>query len=139
MNKIYIATRGSEAGIIRHNKVRDALAPYYSLTFDWSIGMRENFAKGIRDTDLTFEQKRELAVIDRRGVLDADVVVYLEDEKSEGSAGEFCYAEHAGKTLFAVCAGIPRCLFVTLADRIFRTDEELVAFMIRQAEDVLDG
>lgn len=126
--KYYIATRGTEAGIVRARKVRDALsAAGHVWTLDWTIQMEANFATGKRDSDLTFEDKRAYAALDRKAVQDADVVIYLEDEKSEGSAGEFCYADAWGIPTIASCPGIARCLFVTWATHIVCTDEEAAA------------
>lgn len=130
--KFYIATRGTEAGIVRARKVRDALtAAGHVWTHDWTIQMEANFAAGKRDVDLTFEEKKAYAALDRDAVHAADWLIYLEDEKSEGSVGEFCYADATKRIgTVAVCAGIPRCLFVTLADYIVRTDEEAVALVL---------
>lgn len=128
MAYFYIATRGNEAGIARARAVRDALvAAGHTWTFDWTLDMEKNFAAGRRDTDLTFDEKQEYAVKDRDAVLLADIVIYLQDEKSEGSAGEFCYAEAKGIETIAVCAGVPRCLFVTLATHIVETDADAIA------------
>lgn len=137
MIPIYVASRGSEAGCARVRRVLDALAPHgFQSTLDWTIGMLANFAAGRRDVDLTFEEKREYATKDAKAVRDARIVVYLEDEKSEGSASEVGIALEAQKVVYASCAGVPRCLFVCLADKIFATDDELVAALINDYSDV---
>lgn len=135
--KYYIATRGSPQGIKRARAVRDALAAFgHDWTFDWTIAMERNFADGIRDTDLTFDGKKTYAALDRDAVKSADVLIYLEDEKSEGSAGEFCYADAWKIPTIVVCPGTtPRCLFMTWATHIVRTDEEAVALVLRWGED----
>jgi hypothetical protein len=136
--KYYIATRGSEAGIVRARKVRDALAAHgHVWTLDWTIQMEANFATGKRDSDLTFEDKRAYAALDRQAVQNADVVLYLEDEKSEGAAGEACFAIAYGVLLVAVVPNpIPRCLFVTMANWIFRTDDAAVGFVLSRASEI---
>lgn len=131
----YIATRGNEKGIARARKVRDALnALGYVWTFDWTLDMEANFAAGRRDTDLTLAEKTSYALKDRDAVQRAHVTIYLEDEKSEGSAGELCFANAFNRVLVVVAPGIPRCLFATLAAKFCGTDEEAVEWVHAHAE-----
>lgn len=135
----YIATRGNEKGIERARKVRDALnALGYVWTFDWTIDMEANFAAGKRDTDLTLAEKTRYAASDLAAVKRAHVTIYLEDEKSEGSAGELCLALAFNRVLVVVAPGIPRCLFATLAAHFSGTDEDAVAWVHAHA-DVIVG
>jgi len=128
MGKFYIAARGNEQGIARARVVRDALvAAGHTWTMDWTIDMERNFAKGIRDTNLSFDGKKTYAALDHDAVKTAEVFIYLEpDEKSEGAAAEFAYADAYDVQTIAVCAGVPRCLFVAWADHIVKTDAEAI-------------
>lgn len=131
MIPIYVASRGSESGCARVRRVIDLLAPHgFRATFDWTIDMLANFAAGRRDHDLSFEEKKAYAQKDAKAVREAQIVIYLEDEKSEGSASEVGIAIGTDKMIYASCPGTPRCLFACLADRIFKTDDELVAALI---------
>lgn len=143
---IYIATRGDAQGIARWRAIAAAvIAAGHQVTYDWTLDIERERARGVHDHDLTLEQRRPYAEKDFKGVFDADVFIYdAPHEKSEGAAYEMG-AHHMKRDLVqslvdagmqdlelmlpiaSIVIGDAKCLFASRSDHFVSTIDEAIA------------
>lgn len=145
--KVYIAGRGDAEGIARWRELAAlVIAAGHTITYDWTLDIERERAKGVHDHDLTLEQRRPYADRDARGVMDADVFVYqAPHEKSEGAAYEMG-AHHMKRDLIkflmqsfpileavlpvaSISVGDAKCLFASRCDHHVSTNDEVIALL----------
>lgn len=118
--RFYVASSSDDEGIRRTRElIAKAQAAGHECTCDWTLIVDRERAQAATDGVVPNPVLYRGAVLDRAGVRDAEVLIYLmPTRKSEGAAWELGYAhamhEGSGRGCTLVVGTQPGCLFTLL-------------------------
>lgn len=126
---IYIAGASRELDLVS-SYIDKVEASRHRINLDWTAAIRENMAKGLTDKDMSREDRKKHAEMDRDAVFHADCVWLMVPEDPKSSIGcwvEFGMAVASGATV--IVSGKNASIFCELADYIFETHDEALEWL----------